>query len=84
MKGLSLRKLERIVGRMAALFIVSAFTAIGAGAIIQIDAIKTAILAGIISIVNVLEDLSRGYLNDGRLTDFEIDEAFKKNTPEDH
>ena len=67
---------------MTALFLVSALTAIGAGAIIGIDTIQTAVLAGIISIATVIEDLSRGYLNDGSLTNSEIDEAFANNIPD--
>jgi uncharacterized membrane protein len=77
-----LRKVKKIAGRMTALFLVSALTAIGAGAIIGIDTIQTAVLAGIISIANVIEDLSRGYLNDGSLTNSEIDEAFANNIPD--
>jgi hypothetical protein len=77
-----LGKIKKIAGRMTALFLVSALTAIGAGAIIGIDTIQTAVLAGIISIANVIEDLSRGYLNDGKLTNSEIDEAFANNIPD--
>ena len=73
----------KIAKRMLALFIVSALTTIGAGAIIGIDTIQTAILAGVMGIANVVEDLARGYLNDGHLSDEEIDAAFVDNTPED-
>jgi hypothetical protein len=73
----------KIAKRMLALFIVSALTTIGAGAIIGIDTIQTAILAGVMGIANVVEDLARGYLNDGELSDEEIDAAFVDNTPED-
>jgi hypothetical protein len=73
----------KIAKRMLALFIVSALTTIGAGAIIGIDTIQTAILAGVMGIANVVEDLARGYLNDGELSDDEIDAAFVDNTPED-
>ena len=79
---MDLGKIKKIAGRMTALFLVSALTAIGAGAIIGIDTIQTAVLAGIISIANVIEDLSRGYLNDGKLTNSEIDEAFANNIPD--
>ena len=79
---MDLKKIKKIAGRMTALFLVSALTAIGAGAIIGIDTIQTAVLAGIISIANVIEDLSRGYLNDGSLTNSEIDEAFASNIPD--
>lgn len=73
----------KIAKRMLALFIVSALTTIGAGAIIGIDTIQTAILAGVMGIANVVEDLARGYLNDGQLSDDEIDAAFVDNMPED-
>ena len=73
----------QIVGRMVALFMVSALTTVGAGAVIGIDAVQTAILAGVLGVANVLEDLSRGYLKDGKLTKAEIDAAFNKNTPAD-
>ena len=72
---------RRVAGRIVALFLVSALTTIGAGAIIGIDTLHTAILAGVMGIANVLEDLSRGYLNDGKLSDAEINAAFRKNTP---
>jgi hypothetical protein len=73
----------KIAKRMLALFIVSALTTIGAGAIIGIDTVQTAILAGVMGIANVVEDLARGYLNDGELSDEEIDAAFVDNTPEE-
>jgi hypothetical protein len=73
----------KIAKRMLALFIVSALTTIGAGAIIGIDTLQTAILAGVMGIANVVEDLARGYLNDGELSDEEIDAAFVNNTPEE-
>jgi len=38
-------------------------------------------LAGFMGIANVVEDLSRGYLNDGKLTNDEIDRAFVDNIP---
>ena len=66
---------------MLALFLVSAFTTIGAGAVIGIDVLQTAILAGVMGIANVVEDLARGYLNDGELTEEEIDQAFVDNIP---
>ncbi len=74
----------KIAKRMLALFIVSALTTIGAGAIIGIDTVQTAILAGVMGIANVVEDLARGYLNDGELSDDEIDAAFADNIPEEN
>jgi hypothetical protein len=71
-----------LIGRIVALFLVSALTTIGAGAIIGIDTLQTAILAGVMGVANVVEDLSRGYLNDGKLSKAEINDAFAANTPE--
>jgi hypothetical protein len=71
-----------LIGRIVALFLVSALTTIGAGAIIGIDTLQTAILAGVMGVANVVEDLSRGYLNDGKLSKTEINDAFAANTPE--
>ena len=75
---------KKLVMRIIALFVVSALTTIGAGAIIGIDTLQTAILAGVMGIANVIEDLARGYLNDGELSEEEIDAAFVDNTPEDN
>jgi hypothetical protein len=71
-----------ILGRMVALFLVSALTTVGAGAIIGIDTVQTAILAGVMGIANVIEDLSRSYLNDGKISKKEINDAFAANTPD--
>lgn len=72
-----------IVKRMVALFLVSALATVGAGAIVGLDVARTAILAGILGIAHVVEDLARGYLNDGRLTQKEVNYAFVVNTPEE-
>ena len=72
----------KIAQRILALFTVSALTTIGAGAIIGMDTLQTAILAGIMGVANVIEDLARGYLNDGKLSKDEIDSAFSENVPE--
>lgn len=66
---------------MLALFLVTALSTVGVGAAIGIDVVQAALLAGIMGIANVVEDLARGYLNDGKLTDDEIDMAFVDNIP---
>jgi energy-converting hydrogenase Eha subunit H len=71
----------KIAKRMLALFLVTALATVGAGAAIGIDVWQAALLAGIMGIANVIEDLARGYLNDGVLTDEEIDQAFVDNIP---
>lgn len=72
---------SKIAKRMFALFLVSALTTMGAGSMIGLDVIKTAMLAGILGIANVVEDLARGYLNDGNLSNKEIEAAFQNNIP---
>lgn len=76
-----MNKVLRIGKRILALFLVSALATIGAGAVIGIDVLQTAILAGVMGIANVIEDLSRGYLNDGKLSEEEINQAFVDNIP---
>ena len=61
-----------------ATFALNAFAVIGGGALLEIDVMQTIMLAGILGVANVLEDLARGYVNDGVLTDDEIEAAFKK------
>ena len=67
--------------RVLALFLVTALATIAAGALIGIDTLQTALLAGIMGVANVIEDLARGYLNDGKLDKDEIDQAFVDNIP---
>jgi hypothetical protein len=71
----------KIAKRMLALFLVTALATVGAGAAIGIDVLQAALLAGIMGIANVVEDLARGYLNDGELTEEEINSAFVDNIP---
>ncbi len=71
----------KIAKRMLALFLVTALATIGAGAAIGIDVLQAALLAGIMGIANVIEDLARGYLNDGELTEDEVNAAFVDNIP---
>jgi len=71
----------KIAKRMLSLFLVSALATVGAGAAIGIDVVQAALLAGIMGVANVVEDLARGYLNDGELTEDEIDRAFVDNIP---
>ena len=71
----------KIAKRMLALFLVTALATVGAGAAIGINVLQAALLAGIMGIANVVEDLARGYLNDGELSEEEIDRAFVDNIP---
>jgi len=78
---MTMKTYVHIAKRMLALFLVTALATIGAGALIGIDTLQTALLAGIMGVANVIEDLARGYLNDGKLDKDEIDQAFVDNIP---
>ena len=61
---------------MIAVFIAQALSVIGAGSLVGIDVISSALLAGLLGVANVLEILARKYLNDGQLTYDEVNQAF--------
>jgi len=65
-----------IIGRIAATFVATALSFIGSGAIIGVDSVKAAIMAGVGGVTFVLEGLARAYLDDGKITKEEIDNVF--------
>lgn len=71
-------KLWQVIKRIMATFALNAFAVIGGGALVGLDVIETIMLAGILGVANVLEDLARGYVNDGHLSDAEIEAAFRR------
>ena len=76
-KGLSTwAKIKQIFWRMIATFTANGLATIGAGTLVGIEILDAVILAGTLGCVKVAEDLSRAYLDDGKLTLDEINEAF--------
>lgn len=65
-----------ILARMLAVFVANGLAIIGAGSIIGIDTLSSVLLAGSLGVAKVTEALARGYLDDGRLSIDEINEAF--------
>ena len=61
---------------MVAVFIAQALSVIGAGSLIGIDVVQSSLLAGLLGVANVLEILARKYLNDGKLSYEEVNQAF--------
>lgn len=61
---------------MAATFVATALGVVGSGAIVGVDVQKAALMAGVGACAVVLERLSRSYLDDGVLTEDEINAAF--------
>lgn len=68
--------MKTIVLRVFAVFGYSSLAMIGGAAILGIDVIKGAILAGIVATSQVVEKLARSYANDGRVTKAELNDAF--------
>ena len=66
-----------ILARIIAVFAASGLSVIGAGAVVGISTAKAVILAGTLGVATVVERLARGFLDDGRLTTTEINEAFQ-------
>jgi len=76
-KGLSkFQKIKMILARMVAVFVANGLAIIGAGSIIGIDTLSSVLLAGSLGVAKVTESLARGFLDDGKLTLEEINEAF--------
>jgi hypothetical protein len=65
-----------IVKRMLAVFIATALSVIGAGAIVGVNFWIAAGMAGIGGVATVLERLARAYIEDGILSKAEINAAF--------
>lgn len=68
--------ISNILMRIIAVFAASGLSVIGAGAVVGISTAKAVILAGTLGVATVVEKLARGFLNDGKLTASEINEAF--------
>jgi hypothetical protein len=61
---------------MIATFAANGLATIGAGTLVGIEILDAVILAGTLGVVKVAEDLARAFLDDGKLTLEEINEAF--------
>jgi hypothetical protein len=61
-----------------ATFAASGLGVIGAGAIANIPLWKAVFMAGVAGVAQVVEGLSRAYLDDGKLTVAEINSVFNK------
>ena len=66
-----------LIGRMFAVFVVNVFAVLAGGAILDIEWWKTLVIAGFIGIGQVLDDMARAYIADGKLTKDEVEQAFE-------
>jgi len=71
-------EVRNILMRIVAVFAASGLSVIGAGSLFGIDALTAAFIAGTIGVASVVESLARSFLDDGRLSNAEINEAFSK------
>jgi hypothetical protein len=73
-----MKNLKNISMRMLAVFAASGLSVIGAGSLFGINALTAALIAGTLGVATVVESLARSFLDDGKLTMAEINEAFSK------
>jgi len=75
-----MKTIKDIALRILATFVIGALGTIGAASIFGIDVWKAAAVAGLLATMDVIAELSRFYVADGKLTNVEINEAFSKAT----
>ena len=73
-----LATIKNIFWRILAVFAASGLTVLGAGAVVGIDLVSAVLMAGILGVATVIERLARAFLDDGKLTMDEINDAFSK------
>jgi hypothetical protein len=69
---------KNIFWRILAVFAASGLTVLGAGAVVGVDLVSAVLMAGILGVATVVERLARAFLDDGKLTLEEINDAFSK------
>jgi hypothetical protein len=73
-----LATIKNVFWRILAVFAASGLTVLGAGAVVGVDLISAVFMAGILGVATVVERLARSFLDDGKLTMEEINQAFAK------
>jgi hypothetical protein len=73
-----MKNIKNIFMRILAVFAASGLSVIGAGSLFGINALTAALIAGTLGVATVVETLARSFLDDGKLTSTEINEAFGK------
>lgn len=64
--------------RIVAVFAATGLSVVGMGSVVGIGTLESILLAGGLGVATVIEALARGYLDDGKLSQQEINEAFAK------
>jgi len=71
------KAITNILMRILAVFAASGLSVLGAGAVVGIDTVQAVMLAGLLGVASVIERLARAFLDDGKLSLAEINDAFK-------
>ena len=71
-------KVWNILMRIVAVFAATGLSVVGMGSVVGIGTLQSILLAGGLGVATVIEGLARGYLDDGKLSQQEINEAFAK------
>jgi hypothetical protein len=75
---MSVKQIRQVLSRIAAVFMASSLGVIGAGTIAGVELSKAVLMAGIGGVATVIEGLSRAYLDDGKISQAEMDAVFSK------
>jgi len=67
-----------VLFRSFALFLTMALPAIGAGAFAGVEPVKSALIAGALGVSKIVTELAKAFLDDGKLTQEEVDVVFKR------
>jgi hypothetical protein len=70
--------MKTILMRILAVFAASGLSVVGAGAVAGVELWKAILMAGIAGVATVVEGLSRAFLDDGKLSEDEINQVFNK------
>ena len=71
-----MKNIWNLLMRIVAVFAATGLSVIGAGAVVGISTIQAVVLAGTLGVATVVEKLARGFLDDGKLSLTEVNEAF--------
>jgi hypothetical protein len=69
---------NNVILRIIATFIANALAVVGAGSIVGVELWLAAAMGGILAVFKVIELLALAFLEDGKLTEAEINAAFRQ------
>ena len=80
---MTLQVIKDVILRSLALFISFALPSVGVGAFAGVEPINSAAIAGGLAVSRVITDLAKAFLDDGKLTQAEVDAIFKRANKKD-